>query len=189
MLKKISYDEAAKIYNTYLVNHFPANEVKPLKNIEAMWQTGGYEAYGWYEGDFLTGYAFMCKNPAEKYVLLDYLAVLEEYRNGGYGSRILSALKNTSTDSDALIIETEDIDKSVNSEEYAERERRDRFYTRNGIIKSGISATVYSADYRVWYMPLNNTPDETTLHAAYDRIYEYMLSEKGYRDFFVSSRE
>lgn len=185
MLKRITYDEAAEIYNEWLVKHFPQNEVKPLINIKNMWDISGYEAYCWYEDNRLIGYAYMCKNPADDYILLDYLAVVDDYRGKGYGSKILSDLKEIYSGSHAVIIETEDLNKAENSEETHERIRRDHFYTKNGIIKSGITATVYSADYRVWYMPTGPFVSETELEKAYDRIYEFMLSEKGYSDFFA----
>lgn len=184
MLKKITYDEAAEIYKRWLVKHFPANEVKPLINIKNMWEISGYEAYCLYEDNHLIGYAYLCQKPSDNYILLDYLAIIDEYRGKGYGSKILSGLKEIYSDLRAVIIETEDLNKAETPAETLERTRRDRFYTGNGIIKSGITATVYSADYRVWYMPIGEPVSEEDLEAAYDRIYEFMLSDKGYRDFF-----
>jgi len=184
MLRKIDYEEIAYIYENWLIKHFPQNEVKPLINIKNMYEIGGYEAYAWYEGENLRGYAYMCKNPAEKYVLLDYLAILDDYRGMGYGSKILKELKNVISETEAIIIETEDLDKAASKQEKEERVRRDSFYTGNGIIKSGLTATVYEADYRVWYMPFGKILTDAEIADAYDKIYRFMLSEKGYANCF-----
>lgn len=186
MLRKLELAEVENIYNEWLVKHFPANEVKPLINIKNMWGIGGYEAYGWFE-DTLIGYAFMCKDPNEHCVLLDYFAILDDYRSMGYGSKILTALKELMPGEKALIIETEDVNKAKSLEEAEERIRRDKFYTKNGIIKTCLTATVYEADYRIWYMPINETLSEDDLRKEYDSIYRFMLSEKGYRNYFSIS--
>lgn len=184
MLKEINFGTAAIIYEKWLVNHFPDNEVKPLVNIKNMWDMGGYEAYAWYEDNELIGYAFLCKVPGAEYVLLDYLAISEAYRGCGYGSRILSELKTVLENKKALVIETENLVHAHNQDEVDERERRDNFYTKNGVIKSGLSATVYGADYRIWYLPFGESLEDDELARVYDDIYKFMLSEKGYSDFF-----
>lgn len=184
MLRAINYETAAYIYDKWLVKHFPGNEVKPLINIKNMWEIGGYEAYAWYEGEELIGYAFMCGCPDGDCILLDYLAILDEHRAEGYGSKILLELKNVAQNKKALVIETENLDTAASQAEVDERIRRDRFYTGNGVVKSGLTATVYDADYRVWYLPIAESLTDAELMRVYDDIYKFMLSDKGYRDFF-----
>lgn len=184
MIKKLDIDTVERIYNTYLIHDFPANEVKPLENIKTMWEMDGYEAYGYYDNDVLKAYAFLCKEPSSAYVLLDYLAVIADFRGQGIGSSILKNLKNAMRDENAIIIETEDSEKASNQAEKDERNRRDEFYKRNGVIKSRFNATVYSADYRIWYVPFDEGVDEETIYDAYHEIYRFMLSERGYCNHF-----
>lgn len=189
MLRKINYDTAAYIYDKWLIYHFPANEVKPLVNIKNMWDVGGYEAYAWYEGDDIVGYAFLGAHPETEFILLDYLAIIDNHRGSGYGSRILSELKNVVKNKKAVVIETENLSKASNKAEVDEREKRDRFYTKNGVVKSGLSATVYGAEYRVWYLPFDDNLTNAEIARAYDDIYKFMLSEKGYNNFFKMYEE
>ncbi len=184
MVKKLDIETVEEIYNKYLVHDFPANEVKPLENIKTMWEMDGYEAYGYYDEGILKAYAFMCKEPSSRFVLLDYLAVVSDLRGQGIGSSILKNLKMAMRDELAIIIETEDALKAINQEQKDERNKRDKFYERNGVIKSGFSAAVYSADYRVWYVPLDESVDEEDIYDAYHEIYRFMLSERGYCDHF-----
>lgn len=184
MIKKLDIDTVEMIYNKYLVHDFPSNEVKPLENIKTMWEMDGYEAYGYYDNGTLKAYAFLSKEPSSRFVLLDYLAVVEDLRGQGIGSSILKNLKMAMRDEAAIIIETEDAGKATDETQKEERNRRDLFYKRNGVIKTRFNATVYDADYRIWYVPFDDNVDEENIYDAYHEIYRFMLSERGYCDFF-----
>lgn len=184
MIKRLDIETIEQIYKTYLVKDFPANEVKPLENIKTMWEMDGYEGFGYYDNDVLKAYAFTCHEPSSPYILLDYFAVVCDFRDQGLGGKILRELKNVIPGLNALIIETEDADKALNNTQKVERIRRDQFYSRNGVIKSRFSARVYQADYRIWYVPFDDSVDEENIYDAYLEVYRFMLSERGYEENF-----
>lgn len=162
-------EEAHSIFETYLTQHFPADEVKPWKSIARMWADGCYFAVGVFEfcGDMpanaseelsqLRGYAFFVESPDTDACLLDYYAILPEYRSAGLGGHTLQRLTDLVRETGKyLLIETEDIDFATTEEEVSERTRRDAFYTRNGCVKTDTKGSVYGVRYAVWTLGLSD---------------------------------
>lgn len=173
------------VYENYLVNDFPKEEVKPFFSINRMWEEGGYEVLGLFQDEELLAYAFLAACPDTKSVLLDYYAVLERYRGGGLGTDFLKSMKIRYQDQkSAIIIETEDIHFAETQEQIDERQRRDAFYERNGVVKTSLAAKVFDANFRVWYFPVMEDYDETICEAEYEKIYEFMLADLGFEDVF-----
>lgn len=170
-------EEAHFIFKHYLKHHFPADEVKPWKSISRMWADGCYFAVGVFEDvgdarpdsqnssgahgpdplDTLRGYAFFVESPDYDGCLLDYYAILPEYRDTGLGGRTLQRLAELVRGRGKyILLETEDIDYAKNDEQVAERTRRDAFYTRNGCVKTDTKGSVYGVRYAVWTLGLSD---------------------------------
>lgn len=175
-MKKTDIAEARKLYDTYLMKHFPPIEVKPFEMIEKAWAEGTYEvlkALDW-EGT-LVGYAFCIMKSGGPAVLLDYLAILEEHRRSGYGSEILRALKAYYKDYRVILIETEDIDFAANEAEKQERIRRDAFYHKNGVIRTKSRSTIYGARFVNWYLPVGGEIDSEQCEDMVQEIYRLII--------------
>jgi len=87
-LTELSIEEFTDIYNQYMVEDFPKDELKPLERMIFTMKTGLSCAYGMYEGKNLMGYAVFILPQGLQYGLLDYLAVLKQYRGSGVGHQI-----------------------------------------------------------------------------------------------------
>lgn len=139
--------EAGYIYERYMVTHFPPNEMKSFRLMEQAMEQGVYFPYGYYENDRLIGYAFVMKNGNT--LLLDYFAVLEQYRREGYGSIILKQLEGSLGEEETLLIELEQPDH----EEPEIRQlqfRRIAFYVRNGAKGAGATEMLTGCTYRLF---------------------------------------
>ena len=88
-LKELSSEQLTEIYDQYMVIDFPQDELKPLERILYMLRTGLSCAYGIYKGRELRGYATFIVPDGLQYGLLDYLAVIREYRGTGVCTRLL----------------------------------------------------------------------------------------------------
>ena len=115
------------IYKLYR-SAFPRSERKPFSMIYKMSRAGKTDT--WYitdEGRFV-GLAITINGPDR--ILLDYFAIDEQARNGGYGSQILKMLishyapKSLFGEIENVIDEGEDLPL---------RKRRKQFYLRNGL--------------------------------------------------------
>lgn len=155
-IRRLHLEEVQQIYRIYLSQHFAKNEIKPLENIEKMWNGHNYFAIGIFQEDTkkLMGYALLCGCKDSDMVLLDYYAILKEYRQLGIGSYFLEHMGELLKEEFcAILIETEDIRCAANEEEKIERERRNMFYERNGAVKAGLRSEIYTARYEVYVLP------------------------------------
>lgn len=199
VIQKLTKEEILDIYSTHSVRHFPADERKPISSIERMAGEGVYVGYGLYspgqgigaskEGSSLPpsdrqllGYAFFTVLPEQQICLLDYFAVMEDYRSHGVGSLFLQHMKASSTPYQGFLIESEDPAYAHGEEELAIRRKRLDFYGKNGAISTGIKATVFGVPYCLLFFPLQNVilPDTQTLCHYFSNIYRKMVSPHHY---------
>lgn len=120
-------------YDTELTRAFPANECKPLGDIQNLVCEGRYEPLGFYDGEDLLGYATLWSHPDwPGYVLLDYLGVTAQRRNRGLGARLLDSLRERYTGKALVIAEAETPVPGGDETENNLRLRRIGFYRRCG---------------------------------------------------------
>ena len=79
ILKLQSLEEGRELFYRDMQRDFPENEIKPWDVIENMVLAGEYDLLSAWEEDKMVGYAWMFVPEGES-ILLDYLAVLPEYR-------------------------------------------------------------------------------------------------------------
>lgn len=185
-IEQLKQAQVADIYSQYLTKHFPADEVKPLKSINRMWDMDAYSAYAMYSEKAtdqdngivqpaLIGYAFFATAPTCDLILLDYFAILEPYRGQGMGSRFLREMKNLLPNYKGLLIETEDIDRAQDETEHRTRRKRDLFYEKNGAFRTRVKGTVYGVHYAVWNFPLSGISDDVSCQKGMEQIYRIMI--------------
>lgn len=186
-IRILSLSEMEEIYEGPAKEHFPANERKPFKAIVRMHQAGCYEGLGLYAGDVLVAYAFYVQTPDNEVRLLDYYAVIEEYRGTGAGSTFLELMKEWHQDSQCIILETEDLATAVDEEERRIRSRRNAFYLRNGVIETNIHVSYFAADYQIFYLPVCGEKTQEQVLEDLKKIYGVMFMEK--RDELIQYRK
>ena len=171
-------EEIAEVYEKRMKRDFPKSELKPLTAIIHMWEKGSYDCLGFYEEDRMTAYAFSVKDPEKGYLLLDYLAVCEEWRGDGHGSRCLEELRRFYRQKKGILLECESLESAKNESEIALRTRRIRFYEKNGCVRSGVRSRVFGVDFDILYLPL--TKRQVDVSGELERLYRLMLSEDRY---------
>lgn len=151
-IRPLSGQEIAEIYQKHLVKDFPAGEVKPLSTILQRFEGGQYFAYGLFDESVLAGYAFFMNIRPQPVYLLDYFAIVEEMRSGGYGSVFLKELKDVSErEGRQLILEVENPDYETDAAHREMMKRRIAFYERNGMRVSNVTCNFYDNEYRILY--------------------------------------
>lgn len=168
----LDLNEASDIYERYMVTHFPPDEMVPFRLMEQHMEKGAYFPYGYYKDDRLIGYTYVIRKG--KKLLLDYFAVLEQYRREGYGSLILKQLEATLSEGETLMIELEQPDH----EEAEMRQlqfRRISFYVRNGAKGAGATEMLNGCTYRLFTLGEPLYGDRAV--EAMREIYETYLSE------------
>lgn len=174
-VRLLDLEEIREVYETYMVEDFPADELKPFLMIEKMFHEGRYEVLGVMDQEKLVGYANFVKIGND--YLFDYLAISKEMRNQGIGSEFLDAIREHYKDADSIIGEVEDFNLSTGAERELQ-ERRYHFYLRNGLVDTNVKVWMFDVDYIVLMMPAKKTLNEEDVKQLYLDIYRAMLPEE-----------
>lgn len=152
---KLEKKEIDILYSEYMYNDFHHNEVKQKKLILDLIGRDNYECYGFYENKVFKGYAFLGKSNNGKCLLLDYYAICSEARNQGYGSEILGLLKENFKEKYAIICEIQNPKFALNKEKEI-CNKRIKFYKKNGLRKTNILCKVFSTEYNIMALDIQN---------------------------------
>ena len=175
-ISRLNESEYKSWYENNLCMDFPINEVKPLDDILSLKRYGKYDVLMYQDicTDMVLGYATIWKCPNSNVYLLDYLGTPSHLRNQGIGSRILKRLEYDLKNIEGMehlhiILESETPGDNDNSEENIIRQRRIRFYQRNGWVKMYEMAT---CGMRFDAMTFANVPSELeNIQACHKQIY------------------
>lgn len=169
MLTLLNKEQITKIYNKYMVEDFPPDELKPLESMLSMLERGIYACYGLFQGENLLAYAYL--TILDNLVLVDYLAVAKHLRGSGIGTTLIGKLKEILADK-TIVIECENPDFATHENDKRTKLRRIDFYKRSGFILSGIASNLFGVEYVILTYPkCKNTA------AALKKIYLEMLGE------------
>lgn len=177
-LRELSTLQIIFVYNTYMKEDFPPDELKPLKTILDMMDKGIYECLGLYEDNEFLAYAYFVRNQARRTLLLDYLAVCPQYRSGGYGSAFLEQMRSYYKDENAVILECESERTAPDEEQRSIRRRRIAFYKRNGCQSTRTKAYLFQVEYDILYLPLAQTEIDAAVE-IYD-MYRCMFPQAAF---------
>lgn len=143
---------------------FPPCEKKPFWLIQVKNKQG--KADVWYLENNGTFVGLAITMNAKELVLLDYFAINESLRGQGYGSEGLKALQDYYS-SRKFFLETESV--YVESDNSEQREKRKRFYLKNGMTEMEMIANVFGTDLEV--LGYNCKLDFETYRSVYEYAY------------------
>ncbi|MDO4276236.1 MAG: GNAT family N-acetyltransferase [Eubacteriales bacterium] len=123
---------------------FPKEERIPMGILQIMSGFKIFDALAFYDGERLCGFSYSIVR--EKAVLLMYLAVNDNMRSKGYGSRILTYLKKRYSDK-PVILEVEEPDDSADNAD--QRQSRIAFYKRNGFYETNEYVKIRNVRYEI----------------------------------------
>ena len=117
------YREIKELYK----RSFPKEERAPFWLMMRNAKRGKGDFLAAFDNDLFVGFAYIISNESLAYLF--YLAVNDKLRAKGYGSMILSELKERYRNKN-LFLALEDDDKSAPN--YEQRKKRHKFYEKNG---------------------------------------------------------
>ena len=131
------YKKIKKLYK----KAFPKNERKPFSIIKAMQKKGKTDI--WYFEDDSKFIGLVITINSDDIILIDYLAVSENCRSNGYGTRILDCMSEHYSPK-GIFLEIEIPYKSAAN--YNERIRRKSFYINAGFTPMNTYAKLFGVD-------------------------------------------
>lgn len=172
MIKELPLDKFKNIYFNHMIYDFPENELKLFDMIEDIIKKRKGLAIAYYQNNILTGYATLIF--VEDKLLLDYFAIIKDFRNMGYGKKFIKELQEYFHDYAFLLIESEDNDS-------IQAKKRIEFYKRCGCKDSGIKIELYFVDYALLYLELNKQIDiniKEEVLSIYKNVYPNYIGSK-----------
>lgn len=171
---------AQQLYETRMVQDFPAAELKPFTAIREMMRAGIYEPLALCGADgALQAYAFQVLLPGERAALLDYFAVRGDLRGGGIGTQALQTLADHYKERlDDLILECEHPEEAPDK---AVAERRIAFYLRAGACATRLESRVFGVRYNILSLPCGGHADDAVIGRQLKDLYRMMVPEPYYR--------
>ena len=164
-----SLDTARITYETHMRRDFPENELKPWDITVSLYERGIYEMLEIRWEGKMVGYAWIVC-PKGEASLIDYLAVLPEYRNSGIGSLILKALSSRYQKlGQYLLLESEFPGEAPNPSIAV---RRLGFYNRSGFQDTGVQVRLFGVRFCI----LSSKPSVNTGEQM-RHIYKAMFPE------------
>lgn len=144
-LQSVTNHELDALY-THMKRDFPMNERLPRFMLVKGVTSGVLDALYLLDNGVVCGYA-LCIFPEDpRFVHIQYLAVLPEFRSKGYGSDFLQLLIERYPDRD-LILEVENPAAAKDDAEYETRNKRIAFYKRSGFrVQKGVRLRLFGVE-------------------------------------------
>lgn len=170
MIRQIAYAQAtAQIQEKFerlYMEAFPEVERKPFDYVQALCAQGVMDMLAFVEGEAFIGLAINMRGKTA--ALLDYFAIDEGKRGGGYGAKALEMLLKH-FEGQTYIFEIETLDDAAPNAE--ERKRRKAFYLRNGLKETGLFVNTYYTDFELL------TPDGQLTFDEYKKVMLEVMGE------------
>ena len=148
MLRKIKFKEFKDLYRKHIVKDFPKDERPNLKRFRKRMLEKKEETYIFEEEGIAMGYCII--DEIQEYVLVAFLAVFENKRGKGIGTKILKEIENKYQNKKGILLEVEDPDFSKSEEENKLRQRRIHFYERaNFKIVEDLKIKLFGVNFRI----------------------------------------
>lgn len=181
MLRKIKFKEFKDLYRKHIVKDFSKNERPNLEGFRKRMLQKNEETYIFEEDGIAKGYCIIDK--LQEYVLVAFLAVFENQRGRGIGTKILKELANKYQVEKGILLEVEDPDFFENEEEKILKQRRIKFYERaNFKIVKDIKLELFRVDFRI--MVSENKLNDTKEIAKEIKYFYTMILNKKRQQYF-----
>ena len=170
-LKDIDIDKFEKEIYTYYLDIFPDDERKPLELLHSSYEKHYTRIIEILYKNEIIGFMILNKVKDMGYAVLDYFAILPQYRNNKFGTKALQMLLEQERNNSGIFIETEKVGLGKDTEENLLREKRKNFYEKMGFRKLNFELFLFGVVYTP-YLFSNIKDNEDIIIGEILNIYE-----------------
>lgn len=146
-LKDIDIYEFKKEVYSYYLDIFPEDERKPLELLQSSYERHYTKIIEILYKNEIVGFMVLNRVKDKGYAVLDYLAILPQYRNNKLGTKALQMLLEQEKDNRGIFIEIEKVGLGKDTEENLLRENRRNFYEKLGFKKLNFDLYLFGVVY------------------------------------------
>lgn len=162
-------NQLIKLKNSY-ENDFPSNERIPFFYLKRLVKKKILEVLFFKEKEIIIGYMITAKSK-NKYILIEYFAIFEDYRSKGYGSICLKLCNEYYKNQKGIFLEVEKRGLGNDENQNVLRNRRISFYEKNGYKNANITAILYKTHFETLIYTNSNIINQQEIISAYKDIY------------------
>lgn len=170
-LKQIDINEFKKEVYEYYLAIFPDDERKSLELLQSSYERHYTTIIKILNSDTLIGFMVLNRAKENGYVVLDFFAILPQYRNKGFGTKALQILLEQERKNDGVFIEIEKVGCGNTTEDNVRREKRKDFYERLGFKKLNYDLHLFGVLFTP-YLYSDKNYDESIVINQILNIYE-----------------
>lgn len=170
-LKHIDINEFKEEIYQYYLAIFPEKERKSLELLQSSYERQYTTIIKILNNDIPVGFMVLNRAKEKGYVVLDYLAILPQYRNKGFGTKALQILLEQERENDGVFIEIEKVGCGNTIEDNIRRVKRKDFYERLGFKKLNYDLLLFGVVFTP-YLYSDKNDDESTIINQILNIYE-----------------
>lgn len=167
----IGIDKFEKDVYSYYLKIFPEDERKPLELLQSSYEKHYTRIIEILYQNEIIGFMILNKVKDKGYAVLDYLAILPQYRNNKFGTKALQILLGQEKENSGIFIEIEKVGLGKDIEENLLREKRKNFYEKVGFKKLNFDLFLFDVIYTP-YLFSNIKDDEDMIIDEILNIYE-----------------
>ena len=178
-LKKVDIKEFKKIIFKEYKKIFPRLERKFYMTLKKSYSHNNTDFIEIIVEDQFVGFIITNFKKDNPYVQLEYIAILEKYRNKGYGTNAIKLLKELYKEHEGIFIEIEKVGQGNSDEENKIRQKREGFYEKLGFCELGFDLELYKIIYSTFILPCtkNEISDEKAIKYFFE-IYNETLGKR-----------
>ena len=170
-LKDIDIDKFEKEVYTYYLAIFPDDERKPLELLHSSYEKHYTKIIEILYKNEIIGFMILNKVKDMGYAVLDYFAILPQYRNNKFGTKALQMLLEQERNNSGIFVEIEKVGLGKDTEENLLREKRKNFYEKEGFRKLNFELFLFGVVYTP-YLFSNIKDNEDIIIGEILNIYE-----------------
>lgn len=179
-LKDIDIEKFKKEVYSYYLEIFPEDERKPLELIKSSYEKHYTKIIEIIYKNEMVGFMLLNRVKDNGYAVLDYLAILPQYRNSKFGTKALQILLEQEKENSGIFIEIEKVGLGNSEEENLLREKRKNFYEKIGFKKLNFDLILFNVIYTP-YLFSNKKDDEDFIIGEIFSIYKAISGKERIR--------
>ncbi len=173
----IDINEFRESLYLYYIDIFPEDERKSLDLLKSSYNRGYTKIIKIQNNDILVGFMILNQIKNNGYAVLDYFAILPQYRNKNFGTRALEALINENNNFCGIFAEVEKVGLGIDEKENFLRERRKQFYERLGFEKLHFDLFLFDVVYMPYLFSRTDFDEDFVIDKILD-IYKSIAGEE-----------
>lgn len=171
------------MYINTIKNYFHLVRENGFIFIKKLYKKGILKLYKIIDENQFVGFLITTSSKNSKCLKLDFFAILPQYQSRGYGGQVIKKIKEISHDYYGIFIEVEKVGLGRDEEENKIREKRIKFYERNGFKKLSFEVNVFNVIFSSYILFTNDIIEDEKILEDVKKVYLAEFGEKKFNKY------